>query len=139
MLHDIGKIGVPEAILLKPAGLTEEEYSVIKCHPENGARIIGKVPQLAPTLTGILFHHEHYDGTGYPHGLQGMEIPAAGRLIAVADAYDAMTGERPYRKSMLPEAALAELRLNSGAQFDPEMVNAFFAAFKQGRFSPGRI
>jgi len=132
ILHDIGKIGVPEAILMKSGSLTEWEYSIIKCHPENGAHIVEKVPQFQYVLPGILFHHERYDGKGYPHGLGGQEIPEFGRLIAVADAYDAMTGERPYRKGLQHEQAIQELQANCGKQFDPEMVEVFLQAYHQG-------
>ncbi|MCK5242848.1 HD domain-containing protein [bacterium] len=125
ILHDIGKIGVPEAILLKPEKLTESEYSIIKNHPIHGAHIVDKVPQFQAALPGILFHHERFDGRGYPHGLGGKDIPEFGRLIAVADAYDAMTGERPYRQCYSHEDAVAEVKANCIKQFDPEMVEVF--------------
>lgn len=132
ILHDIGKIGVPEAILGKPGRLTEEEYALIKRHPEIGAKIIGAIPQLNHTLDGILYHHERYDGQGYPRRLAGQDIPAFGRLIAVADAYDAMTTDRPYRKGLQVKDALQELLKNLGTQFDPEMVAAFLKAYERG-------
>jgi len=132
ILHDVGKIGVPEAILSKPASLTAEEFTLIMRHPEIGARIIGEIPQLKHTLSGILFHHERYDGKGYPKKLSGADIPVLGRLIAVADAYDAMTSDRPYRKGLKTEQALQELVTHSGKQFDPEFVSAFISAYERG-------
>ncbi|MBN1595434.1 HD-GYP domain-containing protein [candidate division FCPU426 bacterium] len=132
MLHDIGKIGVPESILLKPDKLTEEEYAIIKSHPLNGTRIIEQVPQFQNALPGILCHHERFDGNGYPLGLGGKEIPEFGRLLAVTDAYDAMTGERPYRQKLSHSQAVAELRQNRGKQFDPQLVDVFLEACQQG-------
>lgn len=129
ILHDIGKIGVPETILLKPERLTENEYAIIKEHPLHGAKIVEKVPQFQSALPGILFHHERFDGRGYPHGLGGKDIPEFGRLIAVADAYDAMTGERPYRQKYSHEDAVAELKANCAKQFDPEMVEVFLQSY----------
>ncbi len=132
LLHDVGKIGIPEAILTKPGSLTPEEYAVIQKHPQIGVRIISKIPQLKNTLTGILTHHERFDGQGYPQGLAGKKIPLLGRLIAVADAYDAMTSERPYRRALSPDHALREIERQQGRQFDPGMVAAFFQAVKVG-------
>jgi HD-GYP domain-containing protein (c-di-GMP phosphodiesterase class II) len=132
ILHDVGKIGVPEQILSKPARLTDDEYAVIKRHPEIGAKIIGEIPQLNHALTGILFHHERYDGKGYPQQLGGVEIPIFGRLISVADAFDAMTSDRPYRKGLDRREAMKEIMTHCGKQFDPEMVAAFMQAFERG-------
>ncbi|MCD4812777.1 HD domain-containing protein [bacterium] len=132
IMHDIGKIGVPESILTKPGKLTAQEYAVIKRHPENGAEIVGKIPQMLQTLPGILCHHERYDGKGYPQGIGGKDIPEFGRLIAVADAFDAMTGTRPYRNELSMNTALEELRRHRGTQFDPEMVDVFLQAYYTG-------
>jgi HD-GYP domain-containing protein (c-di-GMP phosphodiesterase class II) len=131
ILHDIGKIGVPETILLKPDRLTETEYAIIKDHPLHGAKIIEQVPQFQSALPGILFHHERFDGRGYPHGLGGTDIPEFGRLIAVADAYDAMTGERPYRQRHSHEDAVVELKANCTKQFDPRMVDVFLQSYHE--------
>ncbi len=127
LLHDVGKIGVPDAILGKPGKLTEEEFAIIKRHPEIGARIIQTMPQLADLLPGILHHHESVDGSGYPHGLVGDAIPLMGRILAVADAYDAMTSHRPYRQGMPRERACSILAGNAGTQWDAELVEAFLA------------
>jgi HD-GYP domain-containing protein (c-di-GMP phosphodiesterase class II) len=132
ILHDVGKIGVSEVILSKPSALTSDEFSQIKRHPEIGAKIVGEIPQLKATLSGILFHHERFDGQGYPRGLEGENIPVFGRLISVADAYDAMTSDRPYRHGLKKEKALQELLDHRGTQFDARMVTAFLQAHEQG-------
>lgn len=127
LLHDVGKIGIPDTVLQKPGKLTEEEFVIIRKHPEIGARIVSALPQLADLLPGILHHHENVDGTGYPHGLVGEAIPLMGRILAVADAYDAMTSNRPYREGM-PRARAAEiLSQNAGTQWDAPLVKAFLA------------
>jgi len=125
MLHDIGKIGIPETILNKPGRLTDEEFDVIKAHPELGVRILLKVEFLAPVIPLIRHHHERYDGRGYPAGLKETAIPYGARLIAIADTYDAMTSDRPYRKALDMETALAEIVRCRGTQFDPELVDGF--------------
>lgn len=125
MLHDIGKIGVPGSILTKPGKLTGEEWIQIKEHPEKGYRILLPIGQLKDSLMGIRYHHERYDGTGYPSGLRGEEIPLYARIIAVADTYDAMTSTRSYRAKKSDEEALAEIIRAKGIQLDPEIVNIF--------------
>jgi HD-GYP domain-containing protein (c-di-GMP phosphodiesterase class II) len=128
LLHDIGKIGVPDNVLLKDGRLTDEEYNLIKKHPEIGANIIKQVQgfsELPPLIEGILYHHERYDGKGYPEGLSGENIPLFGRIIAVADAYDAMTSNRPYRNGMLPEKALSIINEGKGTQWDPTFAEIF--------------
>ncbi|HNW33542.1 MAG TPA: HD domain-containing protein [Candidatus Ozemobacteraceae bacterium] len=125
MLHDIGKIGIPENILNKPGRLTDEEFDVIKSHPELGVRILHRVEFLAPVIPIIRHHHERFDGHGYPSGLGCEEIPYGARLVAIADTYDAMTSDRPYRKAMEMETALAEIIRCKGTQFDPELADAF--------------
>jgi putative nucleotidyltransferase with HDIG domain len=124
-LHDIGKIGTPESLLLKPAPLTDEERAVMQLHSERGARILDGVPEMAEIADAVRHHHEHFDGTGYPAGLEGECIPLASRIILVADAYDAMTSPRPFRQARDHYSAVAQLRSESGKQFDPDVVGAF--------------
>jgi HD-GYP domain-containing protein (c-di-GMP phosphodiesterase class II) len=125
LLHDVGKIGVPEAVLQKTGKLTPEEFEQIKKHPEIGARILGDIKQVQDILPGVLHHHERYDGKGYPHGLSGERIPLMGRIICLADCFDAMTSSRTYRKALPLELALTELRRCAGTQFDPALADAF--------------
>ncbi len=125
LLHDIGKIGIPEGILNKPGRLTEEEFEIIKSHPEMGVKIMGKVEFLEAIVPIILSHHERYDGRGYPQGLKGLDIPLLARIVSVVDTYDAMTTDRPYRKAMTIEEALKEINHCSGSQFDPEIAGHF--------------
>jgi diguanylate cyclase (GGDEF)-like protein/putative nucleotidyltransferase with HDIG domain len=125
LLHDIGKIAVPDSILNKAGPLTEEEWEPIKAHPELGMEILKHVIDLVNCLPGILHHHEHYDGTGYPGALKGEEIPLEARVLAIADVYDAITSMRPYRNQMTPQEALDELRRCAGTQFDPELIKLF--------------
>lgn len=125
LFHDVGKIGVPESLLSKPAELTEDEWTEMKAHPVIGASLLGNVPMLERIRPIVLAHHEHFDGTGYPHGLKGNEIPLAAQIISVADAFDAMTSERPYRIAVRAKQALRELRANAGTQFNPVVVEAF--------------
>ena len=128
-LHDIGKIGIPDAILLKPGKLSSEEYDVIKKHPAIGTSILKNVPDLQAILPGILHHHERYDGKGYPYQLDDGKIPEIAKIIAVADSYDAMTTNRPYRFAMTREEAREELIRNRCLQFDPDVVDAFIRTF----------
>jgi putative nucleotidyltransferase with HDIG domain len=125
-LHDIGKIGTPESLLLKPTAFTEEERNLIKLHSERGARILGGVPEMADIANAVRYHHEHYDGSGYPEGLCGEQIPLASRIILVADAYDAITSPRPFREAYDHDWALEQLRQDAGKQFDPDVVRAFY-------------
>jgi HD-GYP domain-containing protein (c-di-GMP phosphodiesterase class II) len=127
LLHDIGKIGISDHILQKPGRLTEEEFAAIKTHPEIGARLLRGLRPLEKLLPGVLHHHESVDGTGYPHGLKGDEIPLMARILAVADAFDAMTSDRPYREGMPMGKAQAILRSGRGTQWDATVVDAFFA------------
>ena len=131
VLHDIGKLGIPDAILLKPDALDRDEWQEIRCHPEIGARILEHA-NLTDIARWVRAHHEHLDGGGYPAGLAGAAIPAEARVLAVADAYEAMTADRPYRASIGPDAAEAELRRAAGTQFDPEIVHALIAALADG-------
>ena len=125
LLHDIGKIGIPDAILNKEGTLTAEEWEPVKAHPKLGTEILRHVIDLVNCLPAILHHHERYDGTGYPSGLKGSDIPLEARILAVADAYDAITSLRPYHGQLSPRQALAELKRNAGTQFDPELVDIF--------------
>ena len=124
-LHDIGKVAISDNILTKPGTLTQEEWAEMKRHPEIGYRIAMSSPELIPVAEGILCHQERWDGTGYPQALKGEKIPLLSRIIAVVDAYDAMTQDRPYRRSMTREAALAEIMSNAGTQFDPTIAQIF--------------
>ncbi|MBI5764869.1 MAG: HD domain-containing protein [Planctomycetes bacterium] len=127
LLHDVGKIGVPDAILCKTGRLTTEEFDAMKKHPEIGARILSRIRQINDLLPGVLHHHERVDGRGYPDGLAGDEIPLFGKIICIADCFDAMTTNRTYRAAMPLQAALAEVRRCAGTQFDPHLTEAFLA------------
>lgn len=131
-LHDIGKIAIDPSILNKPGKLTEDEWTIIKRHPELGYRIVLTSPEYMEIAEDILSHHERYDGKGYPRGLKGDKIPIRARIIALCDAYDAMTSDRPYRKKMSHENALEEIVRNRGTQFDPKIVDLFLNLFADG-------
>lgn len=134
-LHDIGKIGIPDQILLKPGRLTDEEYQVIKRHPIIGSSIIGHFSMWLEEQKIIRCHHERWDGKGYPDGLTRQEIPFLSRIVALSDVYDALTSDRSYRKKLSEEAATAIIRENSGSQFDPEVVTIFMDLIRQGKIS----
>ena len=136
LLHDVGKIGVPDAILRKPSSLTEEEYAAVRRHPEMGAVIVSAVPGLEAVLDAVRHHHECWNGTGYPAGLRGEETPLMARLMSVADAYNAMTTNRPYRRAMDHTKALAILDEGAGTQWDPTCVFAFRTAVER-EMAPG--
>ncbi len=131
ILHDIGKIGVSGLILNAPRNLTDEEYNEIKKHPSIGENIIQHVTLLKPIKPIILHHHEWYNGNGYPHGLSGEKIPLCSRILAVADVYDAIKSDRPYRKALTDDAVIRELKNGSGTQFDPKIVEIFLEIIKQ--------
>ncbi|MFZ5823181.1 MAG: HD-GYP domain-containing protein [Bacillota bacterium] len=132
LLHDIGKIGVPDAILRKPGRLDEEEFALMRKHPEIGAQILQGIEALAPAVPFVIGHHERWDGKGYPRGLAGEEIPLEGRILAIADAFDAMTSLRAYRTPLSLEAAAEEIVACAGTQFDPNLVPIFTSLFAEG-------
>ncbi|MBO4375482.1 MAG: HD-GYP domain-containing protein [Lachnospiraceae bacterium] len=134
MLHDIGKIGVPDAIINKKGKLSEDEYHIIKLHPSIGYDILSEMPELKHVGVGARWHHERYDGTGYPDGLVGDQIPLNARIISVADAYDAMTSNRSYRSFMAQEEVRKELENGRGTQFDPQIADIMLDIMKEDRF-----
>ncbi|MCC6486185.1 MAG: HD domain-containing protein [Candidatus Hydrogenedentes bacterium] len=133
VLHDVGKISIDDAVLRKPGGLTDEEYAKMRVHPERGARMMQDIEFLVPLIPYALYHHERYDGKGYPFGLSGVDIPIEGRLLAVADTLDAMTSNRPYRKGLDPEFAISEIEKGKGSQFDPTIVDALMKCYREGK------
>jgi putative nucleotidyltransferase with HDIG domain len=128
LFHDIGKLAVPDTILTKPARLSDEEYELIKRHPGDGARIIEKLSRLRDAVPLIRHHHERWDGAGYPDGLAGEQIPLEAGIVGLADAWDAMTTDRPYHRALTLEEAVEEIRRGRGSQFAPDVVDAFFTA-----------
>ncbi len=135
ILHDIGKIGVADRILQKPGKLEKDEFAEMSSHPRLGSDILAHVKSLRKLLDGVRHHHEKFDGSGYPDGKMGDQIPLTARIIAVADAFDAMTSSRAYRKALSIETALDELEIYSGRQFDPIVVKAFMQAYRSGELS----
>lgn len=125
LFHDIGKIDIPDSIILKSGKLTDEEYNEIKKHPILGKEIISNSDMFQDIIPIVLYHHEKYDGTGYPYGISGTDIPFLARIVAVADAFDAMTSKRSYRNELDLDYVKNELKSNSGTQFDPLVTNAF--------------
>lgn len=132
ILHDVGKIGIPDRILKKPERLTDEEFEIMKGHVTAGTRLLSHIPALEQVLPGILHHHESWDGSGYPDGLAGEDIPLPGRIILVADAFDAMTTDRVYRKGMTVETALGRIERHAGTQFDPGLVKLVRSEYERG-------
>ncbi|MBF0385020.1 MAG: HD domain-containing protein [Candidatus Omnitrophica bacterium] len=133
LLHDIGKIGAPELILNKPGILTKEEHDIMKQHTVRGSELIKPLNLHHEVVDGILYHHERYDGTGYPEGLKGDEIPVSAAIISVADSYDAMTTDRPYRRALNESKAVHEIELNSSTQFNPKAAKAIVELIKRGK------
>lgn len=138
MLHDVGKIGTPDSILKKPGRLTPEEYEIIKRHTTDGADILKSIHSIPYLEDGARYHHERYDGKGYPTGLAGEDIPLIGRILAVADVYDALVSQRHYKRAMTDDEARYELLKNSGAQFDPGIVQTFVHLLEVGVIEEAR-
>lgn len=132
LVHDIGKIGVPDRILRKNGRLTEDELHLVRLHPILGASILSRFEGMERMIPVVLHHHERWDGTGYPSGIAGVDVPREARAIFVADAFDAMTTARPYGEILSTEEALAELRRNAGTQFDPMLVDAMHETWRSG-------
>jgi diguanylate cyclase (GGDEF)-like protein len=132
LLHDIGKIGIPDKVLNKKGGLNEEDWRAVKAHPRLGANIISNIPNLVPCVSSILYHHERWDGGGYPEGLKGKEIPIEARILAIADSFEAMTSARPYRPALSLEQVVKELTQGAGHQFDPQLVEVFIGIIEAG-------
>ena len=128
-LHDIGKLAISDEVLAKPDRLDEQELAQIREHPRHGARLLLRLAAFRGALPYVLYHHERWDGTGYPTGRAGEEIPVEARVLAVADAFDAMTSDRPYRPALSHDAAVAEVERCSGSQFDPAIVDIFLKLF----------
>ncbi len=131
-LHDVGKLGVDDAVLNKPGALTPEELTHVRAHPEIGARMVALDRTLRPALPGVLYHHERWDGGGYPSGRAGTSIPLEARVLAVVDSYDAMTSDRPYRAALPAADAAGEVERCAGTQFDPDVATAFLGAWESG-------
>jgi HD-GYP domain-containing protein (c-di-GMP phosphodiesterase class II) len=136
-LHDIGKVGIPEAVLCKRGPLDEAEWAVMREHPAIGAQIVSPIRFLAGAVEIVRTHHERWDGLGYPRGLRGEEIPLAARIFAIADSFDAMTSDRPYRAAMKLDHALDEIRSGAGSQFDPDVATAFLDLVHEGALLDG--
>ena len=139
LLHDVGKISIDDKILKKPAALTDEEYEIMKGHPQKGYKIMSQIPAMKEFLPGMYMHHEMVNGMGYPQGLKGDEIPLMGKIVAVADTFDAMTTDRPYQKAMKFEDALARIEELVGTRYDPAVVAALSEACKEGQIKPGQV
>lgn len=139
LLHDIGKVGIPERILGKPGPLSDEEWEVMRTHPIIGGRILAPIKFFAAAIPIVEAHHERWDGTGYPRGLRADEIPLAARIFAVVDTFDAMTSDRPYRRALSFEAASEEIRRHAGSQFDPQVVKTFLEMLESdGKLGSGK-
>jgi HD-GYP domain-containing protein (c-di-GMP phosphodiesterase class II) len=136
-LHDVGKVNVRPEVLSKPGVLDERELAEIRAHPVEGTWLIAGVPSLQPALPYVLFHHERWDGAGYPTRRAGVAIPLEGRVLAVSDAFDAMTSVRPYRRTLSANEAADEIARCTGTQFDPEVADAFLDALEAGEILPG--
>jgi putative two-component system response regulator len=133
LVHDIGKVGIPDSILMKPNILTENEYEIMKKHPEIGNFIINPSIGNKKILNAVLYHHERFDGKGFPEGLKGKKIPESARILAIADSLSAMLSKRPYRKGLEKKEIIKELTKNSGTQFDPELVEISLDLIKEGK------
>lgn len=134
LLHDIGKIGIPEAILTKQGSLTPDEFEVMKTHARRGAEILSSLTDFEGCIAGVKHHHEKFDGTGYPDGLKGDEIPMISAIISVADTFDAMTTDRPYRKGLPKERAIEEIARYRGVWYHPSPASAIIELYENGKF-----
>ncbi|MBQ7469412.1 MAG: HD-GYP domain-containing protein, partial [Pseudobutyrivibrio sp.] len=132
LLHDVGKIGVPDEVINKPGRLTDDEFAAIKKHPGLGGKILGNIKEMPELAAGAKWHHERYDGKGYPEGIAGEEIPEEARIIAVADAYDAMTSNRSYRGALPIEIVQGEIEKGKGNQFDPKFADIMLKMIEDG-------
>lgn len=139
MIHDVGKVGIPDTILLKSGAISDAERIIIETHSQMSHEIASSIGPIKESLLGILHHHERYDGEGYPHKLKGEDIPLSARILAIADAFDAMTTDRPYRPRMERDVAVGNIKKGSGAQFDPELVETFLFANEAGLLDPDDI
>ena len=139
LLHDVGKIGIPDSVLKKPGKLTDEEFAIIKTHPTIGHSILKHLANIEYVLPGVLLHHEAFDGSGYPEGRRGDEIPPMARILAVCDAFDAMTSTRPYRTAMPLEKAMSILQAESRKTWDAEIVDFFLECIADGEITPGQV
>jgi putative nucleotidyltransferase with HDIG domain len=139
LLHDVGKIAIDDSILKKPSALTDEEYTIMKEHPQKGFKIMSQIKAMKDFLPGMYMHHEMVDGQGYPQGLKGDEIPLMGKIVAVADTFDAMTTDRPYQLAMKFEDAIARIQSFVGTRYDPGVVSAFVEACEDGQIRPGSV
>ena len=136
LLHDLGMLAVPDSLLQKPGPLAEGEIGTIRTHPQKGKEMIQGIPFLEKAIPDVVHHHEKFNGTGYPEGLSGTGIPLASRILAVVDAFEAMTMGRPYRDRLPVEAAMKEIRKDAGSHFDPAVVAALEKLWKAGSLSP---
>ncbi|HEY0004032.1 MAG TPA: HD domain-containing phosphohydrolase [Pyrinomonadaceae bacterium] len=139
LLHDVGKIGIDDNILKKPSALTDEEFQIMKKHPQKGYKIMSQIPAMKEFLPGMYMHHEMVNGEGYPQGLKGDEIPVMARIVSVADTFDAMTTDRPYQQAMKFEDAVERIKSFVGTRYDAEVVAALVAACEDGQIAPGRV
>jgi HD-GYP domain-containing protein (c-di-GMP phosphodiesterase class II) len=139
LLHDVGKIGIDDNILKKPAALTDDEYEIMKQHPQKGYKIMSQIPAMKEFLPGMYMHHEMVNGQGYPQGLKGDEIPLMALIVSVADTFDAMTTDRPYQQAMKFEDAVQRIESFVGTRYDERVVAAFAAACREGQIRPGSV
>ena len=139
LLHDVGKIGIDDNILKKPAALTDDEYEIMKQHPQKGYKIMSQIPAMKEFLPGMYMHHEMMNGQGYPQGLKGDDIPMMARIVSVADTFDAMTTDRPYQKAMSLEDSVARIQSFVGTRYDEDVVRAFVEACNEGQIRPGSV
>jgi HD-GYP domain-containing protein (c-di-GMP phosphodiesterase class II) len=139
LLHDVGKIGIDDNILKKPSALTDEEFEVMKQHPQKGFKIMSQIPAMRDFLPGMYMHHEMIDGRGYPQGLSGDQIPMQARIVSVADTFDAMTTDRPYQQAMKFDDALARIKSFVGTRYDARVVQALVEACESEQITPGRV